>query len=179
MTENIKTIEDLYIKYQPKIYSYFYYQTNNSSTAEELCQEVFLRAFRGLPGFRGGSSLKTWIYSIAHNLYATWYRRETKYQFTELNDDSLEFMGLTCSSPEEAAVNREKAEGIKQILLKLSEEYRTVIILCDLHGLSYSEIAQALNWSLSKVKVTLYRARIKFKTYCEGGGEADEMSSNS
>lgn len=76
MTENVEKINDIYIKYKGSIYAYLYYQIGNPAIAEELCQEVFLKAFKALASFQGKASIKTWLHSIAHNTYVTWYRRE-------------------------------------------------------------------------------------------------------
>ena len=74
-------------------------------------------------------------------------------------------------NPEVIVENKENSEEVLRILYKLKEEYRTVLILCELNELSYDEIAKTLNWSLSKVKTTIYRARIQFKIYFEKEGD--------
>ncbi|MCM0649159.1 RNA polymerase sigma factor [Clostridium swellfunianum] len=169
--ETIKNIEELYEKYKPPIYTYLYYQTGNREAAEELCQEVFLRAFKSLTSYRGDCSVKTWLYTIARNLHATWYKREVKYEMLTLdNIGEAEFISDK-ASPEETVEKREKREQVRNILNLLKEEYRSVLILCDIMEFSYGEIASLMGWNLSKVKITIYRARIQFKTLFESEGD--------
>jgi RNA polymerase sigma-70 factor, ECF subfamily len=169
--EVINNIEELYEKYKPHIYTYLYYQTGSKHSAEELCQEVFLRAFKSLSAYRGDCSVKTWLYTIARNLHSTWYKREAKYEMVAMdNVDEAELLS-EIGLPEEVAEKREKRERVRRILNLLKEEYRSVLILCDVMEFSYGEIAGLMNWNLSKVKITIYRARIQFKTLFESEGD--------
>lgn len=169
--KNIGTLEELYKQYKPLIYSYFYYQTGNKPISEELCQEVFLKAFKGLQSFRQECSVKTWLYTIAHNLYVSWYRREMKYDMVALDDmEEIKFQSEVFI-PEDSIERREKAEKVRKVLNELKEEHKNVLIMCDVMELSYAEIAQLMNWSMSQVKINVYRARIQFKTLFEKEGE--------
>lgn len=171
MKEKVKTLEDIYKKHRIDIYKYLYYQTTNSHVSEELCQEVFLKAFKALSSYEGRSSIKTWLYSIAHNVYVSWYRKDIKIENIPLERNIISSLVAIDGNPEAILEGRENSEEVMKILYKLKEEYRTVLILCELNELSYEEIANTLNWSLSKVKITIYRARIQFKTFFkkEGG----------
>lgn len=169
--EVIQSIETLYSKYRPSIYTYLYYQTGSKEAAEELCQEVFLRAFKSLSSYRGDCSVKTWLYTIARNLHATWYKRETKYNMVAIdNINEVEFLSEE-GLPEEAAEKRDKRERVRKVLNLLKEEYRSALIWCDVMEFSYGEIAQLSGWNLSKVKITIYRARAQFKTLFESEGD--------
>ena len=178
MKDQVKTLEDIYIKYRSEIYNYLYYQTTNTHISEELCQEVFLKAFKGLASYEGRSSIKTWLYCIAHNVYVSWYRREVKIEFLPLEKDLVNSLKALDGNPEVAVESKENTNEVIAILYKLKEEYRTVLILCELHDLSYEEISTTLNWSLSKVKTTLYRARIQFKTLFEKEGDKNVVQCN-
>ncbi|MBU3127230.1 RNA polymerase sigma factor [Clostridium tagluense] len=171
MKEQVKTLEDIYKKHRVDIYKYLYYQTTNCHVSEELCQEVFLKAFKGLSSYEGRSSIKTWIYSIAHNVYVSWYRKEIKIESVPLEQNIISSLVAIDGNPEAIIENKENTEQVTKILYKLKEEYRTVLILCELNELSYEEIANTLNWNLSKVKITIYRARIQFKTFFEKEGD--------
>jgi RNA polymerase sigma-70 factor (ECF subfamily) len=171
MKENMDTIEDIYIKYKGQIYAYLYYRIGNSAISEELCQEVFLKAFKALGGFKGKSSVKTWLYSIAHNEAVSWYRRETKYEILPLDKSHLDYLEAADGLPELAVEKLEESKQVLEIMGSLKEEYKEVLILSELQELSYEEIANTLNWSLSKVKSTLHRARIQFRMKFEKAGE--------
>jgi RNA polymerase sigma-70 factor (ECF subfamily) len=171
MKENIETIEDIYIKYKAQIYAYLYYRTGNSAISEELCQEVFLKAFKAFSSFQGMSSVKTWLYSIAHNVYVSWYRRESKYEMIPLEKSQIEYFESLEGQPELAVEKMETSKSVMEVLNGLKEDFRNVLILSELQELSYEEIGNTLNWSLSKVKSTLYRARIQFRINFEKVGE--------
>ena len=171
MQEKVKTLEDIYKKHRVDIYNYLYYQTTNCHVSEELCQEVFLKAFKALGSYEGRSSIKTWLYSIAHNVYVSWYRKEIKIERVHMEQSIISSLIAIDGNPEVIVENKENSEEVLRILYKLKEEYRTVLILCELNELSYDEIAKTLNWSLSKVKTTIYRARIQFKIYFEKEGD--------
>jgi len=171
MEKNIKSLEEIYTLYKSPIYSYLYYQSGNNFTAEELTQEVFLKAFKGLSNYRGEASIKTWLFKIAHNLYINWQKKENKYEMVSIDDDLLNTIVSERDKPEELVLKHEKSKEIRNVLFKLKDEYRTVLILSDIEELSYAEIAETMGWSLPKVKVTIYRARIKFKSYFLEDGE--------
>jgi len=172
MEGNVEKLEDIYVKYKGVIYDYLFYQTGNRAIAEELCQEVFLRAFKALSSFQGKSSVKTWLYSIAHNLYVTWYKREIKYTMVPLENEDLNLLRSSDGQPELAIEISESNKEIMKMLKSLKEEYRNVLILSELQELSYEEIGNTLNWTLPKVKSTLYRARIQVRLkYQKVGGE--------
>ncbi|MFL0269191.1 RNA polymerase sigma factor [Candidatus Clostridium radicumherbarum] len=169
--EAIQNIEELYEKYRPYIYTYLFYQTGSKEISEELSQEVFLRAFKSLSTYRGDCSVKTWLYTIAHNLYATWYKRETKYGMTTLdNTNEADFLSEE-GIPEDSLEKRERRERVRKVLNLLKEEHRTALILCDVMEFSYAEIAELSGWNLSKVKIVIYRARIQFKLLFESEGD--------
>jgi len=171
MKESVKEIGDIYIKYKSSIYSYLYYQTGNKAIAEELCQEVFLKAFKALASFQGKASIKTWLHSIAHNTYVTWYRREIKYEMIPLDNKEVNLLRSYDHQPEIAIEKLENNNEIVKVLNSLKEEHRNVLILSELQELSYEEIGNTLNWNLSKVKSALYRARIQFKLNYEKAGD--------
>jgi len=171
MKQRVKNLEDIYKKHRADIYKYLYYQTTNCHVSEELCQEVFLKAFKALNSYEGRSSIKTWLYSIAHNVYVSWYRKEIKSEIVPMQQSIINSLVAIDGNPESIVEKKENSEEVIRTLYKLKEEYRTVLILCELNELSYVEISKTLNWSLAKVKTTIYRARIQFKTFFEKEGE--------
>ncbi len=138
---------------------------SDPSEAADVTQEVFLKAYRGIRGFRQGSSLKTWLYRIAvreTSNHRRWLWRHLRLQSSlddtaetgalmDLRDDGL--------SPFEELASREIQEAVRAALCALSEVFRTPVILRDLEGLSYEEVAEVLDISVGTVKSRILRGR--------------------
>ena len=144
----------------------------NSADAADTTQEVFLKAFRGIQGFRRGSSLKTWLYRIAIrealNQRRWWRRhqsRETSFENTGLPDDAL---GVAAEpSPFDACVTRETQQAVHRALSRLPRVFRGAVALRDLEGLAYEEIADVLEISVGTVKSRILRGRRTLKALLE------------
>ncbi|MCY8453607.1 sigma-70 family RNA polymerase sigma factor [Bacillus spizizenii] len=156
------SIEDLYRQYYQEILNYLYRRTHHLETAKDLAQDTFLKALNGLASFRGHSSIRTWLYTIAHHTFVNWYRRDVKYQFTDISK-SEGLTQTTYEQPEQYLSRTVKSETLRQELLQLKDQHQSVLILREFQELSYEEIAEILGWSLSKVKTTLHRARLELK----------------
>jgi RNA polymerase sigma-70 factor (ECF subfamily) len=161
--------------HQP-IYSLVYRIVNNPADAADTTQEVFLKVFRGMKHFHGESSLKTWIYRIALHEAANrkrwWFRHESRETSMEANAQGNENgMSLAAKdlfideaeSPFENAAHEEVRERVEQELHKVSEPYRTTLILRDLEEMSYEEIAEITQVTLGTVKSRLTRGREALK----------------
>ncbi|QIW79687.1 sigma-70 family RNA polymerase sigma factor [Bacillus tequilensis] len=156
------SIEDLYRQYYQEILNYLYRRTRHLETAKDLAQDTFVKALNGLASFRGHSSIRTWLYTIAHHTFVNWYRRNAKYKFSDISkSDGL--TQTTYEQPEEYLSRTVKSETIRHEILQLKDQYQSVLILREFQELSYEEIAEILGWSLSKVKTTLHRARLELK----------------
>lgn len=140
--------------------------------AEDIVQETFLRAYRGLESFRGESSLKTWLYTIALNRVRA--RHGTLARLRELfksrsragDDDAPTELDLAAdpgATPEETAVRREQRARLRQAVQNLPEEFRLAVVLRDLEGLSYGEVAEALKVPIGTVRSRLARGRAILK----------------
>lgn len=149
-------LEELYQKYKTPIYNYLYRSTLNQHSAEELMQETFLKAFQSIHRFRGESSLKTWLFTIARNTYLN--EQNKKKRKLERLGDSEEFSD---HKDDYSALNEKLL--IQKILLHLPEKMRTMLLLRDQNGLTYKEIAKVLDETEGQVKIGIYRARKKFK----------------
>lgn len=153
-----KVFEEIYNNYKIMIYNYFYKSTLNRAVSEELTQDTFMKSFKYFPSFKGESNIKTWLFKIARNTFLTYINKKSKF-----HEDCLENHSLTDS--ENKFDNIHDKLVIKKILLKLSEEERTLIILRDLNQFTYKDIAKIMNFTEGKVKIGLHRARKKFKEY--------------
>lgn len=168
----MKEIEELYKKFHKQIYRYFYHLTFNPDLAGELTQETFYQVIISIPKFKGKSKLSTWIYSIARNTYLKKLKKESRYFPAEEKDISILIPPDRNTDPEFVIEQKETLFKIKAVIENLPENYASVLILRDKNGLSYKEIARITGMSESSVKVTLFRARKKFKdiySRLEGG----------
>ncbi len=160
--------------HQP-IYSLVYRIVNDPADAADTTQEVFLKVFRGMKHFQGESSLKTWIYRIALHEAANhkrwWFRhkaRETsiepsQQEFEGMSFAAKDFLADEDESPFESAAHQEVRQRVEEELHKVSEPYRTTLILRDLEEMSYEEIAEITQVSLGTVKSRLTRGREALK----------------
>ncbi|KXZ14811.1 RNA polymerase subunit sigma-70 [Bacillus nakamurai] len=162
--KNKMSIEQLYREHYQDIMYYLYRRTHDAETAKDLAQDTFMKAFNGLESFKGHSSIRTWLYAIAHHTFINWYRRDRKYQFSDISQ-SEGLQQTTYELPEQYISRTDAHEALTRQILRLKSDQQTVLILREFQELSYEEIADILGWSLSKVKSTLYRARLQLKQH--------------
>lgn len=171
--------EWLIAHYHQPVYGLVYRILNDSADAADTTQEVFLKVFRGIKRFNGQASLKTWIYRIAlheaSNQRRWWFRhkrRETSMEGTPGEDESQSF-GLketlvdAHASPFDLAAHEEIRSKVEEELAQVPEPFRTTLVLRDIEGLSYEEIAEILQVSLGTVKSRLMRGRVALKRRLE------------
>jgi RNA polymerase sigma-70 factor, ECF subfamily len=171
--------EWLIAHYHQPVYGLVYRILNDPADAADTTQEVFLKVFRGIRRFNGEASLKTWIYRIAiheaSNQRRWWFRhkrRETTME-AQIGDDEGQGFALKETlvdehdSPFECAAHEEIRSRVEQELAQVQEPYRTTVILRDIEGLSYEEVAEILQVSLGTVKSRLMRGRLALKKRLE------------
>ena len=164
--------EALVYKYENFVYRTAYYAVGNAADAEDLTQEIFLKLWRGLSGFRGQSHILTWLARIARNTCADHIRKKKR----TVPSESLTFAaddGETAdrdlrdndpqNDPTQAADQSENVRLVRQAMAMLSEEHRTLIILRDMEGYSYERLARTLGLEEGTVKSRLFRARAHLK----------------
>jgi len=157
--------------FQQPVYSLVYRIVNDPADAADTTQEVFLKVFRGMKQFNGGSSLKTWVYRIAvheaSNRKRWWFRHKAKESSMEPEETELGGLKDTLvdrgESPLEAFAHNELAELVESELRQVTEPYRTTVILRDIEELSYEEIAEIMDTTLGTVKSRLTRGRDALK----------------
>ena len=163
-----------------EIYGLLYRLTENSEEARDLTQETFLRAFQSIRSFRGDSDLRTWIYRIAINQARNrwrWWRRRRRDVTVSIDapDANGRPLGLITSlkavnvpDPEQHAIANERERALRKALSSLRRVYREAVILRDIEGLAYEEIATALDISVGTVKSRLARGRQELRRKLEG-----------
>ena len=152
--------------YSGPVYGLVAGMVSESSDAADITQDVFLKAFRGIRGFRRGSSLKTWLYRIAirealnHRRWLWRHHREQDSIDVEQADGhaphEIEAEGGT---PFDLAASHEVQQAVQQALLKVPEVFRSAVILRDLEGMSYEEVAEVLTVTVGTVKSRILRGR--------------------
>jgi RNA polymerase sigma-70 factor (ECF subfamily) len=162
------------------IYALLYRLTEDAEDARDLTQETFLQAFRNIANFRGDADLRTWLYRIAvnqaRNRWRWWKRRRRDRTFSldapaGTDSDaplSAGFASETAVDPERQALARERERALHAALRSLSRPYREVVVLRDIEGLSYEEVALALSLNVGTVKSRLSRGRNELRRRLEG-----------
>ena len=161
------------------VYALLFRLTSDPEEARDLTQETFLRAFQSIDRFRGDASLKTWIYRIAINQARNrwrWWRRRRRDATVSLYATTDQFekpLAATLPSdnspsPEQQTLARERETQIREALCGLRQSYRVAVILRDVEGFSYEEIAQTLQISIGTVKSRISRGRLELRRQLEG-----------
>lgn len=153
--------EALVSAYERRVYSLALRSTGSEADAADVTQEVFLRAYRSLDTFRGESGFSTWLYRITTNLCVDLARKNNAVQTGSLDDESAVEVPDTRGSnqPEAALESSELRRELDTALSMVSEDHRKIVILRDVAGMSYADIAAALGLEEGTVKSRLARAR--------------------
>jgi len=159
-----EALVDMHAQY---VYNLALRVVQNPAEAEDLAQEAFLRAWRGLPAFRGQSKFSTWLYRIVTNLCYNHLPR-IKRELASLVPDE-EAIGLPdeYQSPEQSVLNAELRTHLHNVIEGLPESFRLLVTLRHLQGMSYKEISKVTGMPLGTVKTGLYRARQMLKIALE------------
>jgi RNA polymerase sigma-70 factor (ECF subfamily) len=176
---DVTAFERLVCEHTGDVYALLYRLTSDPEEAHDLTQETFLRAFQSISRFRGDANLKTWIYRIAvnqaRNRWRWWRRRKRDVTVSLDATDERHEQPLTATlrnedavDPEQEALAKEREGQLRQALLGLRQSYREAVILRDVHGFSYEEVADTLQISLGTVKSRISRGRLELRRVLEG-----------
>ena len=158
----------LVLKYQRKVSRLVGRLVRNPDEADDVVQDAFIKAYRALPQFRGDSAFYTWLYRIAVNTAKNHLVSQGKrpISLSELtsndsDEESFELPVVTTdnNTPEAELMSRQVAETVNRAVLALPEELRTALSLREIDGLSYEEIAEAMNCPIGTVRSRIFRAR--------------------
>ena len=156
-----RAFDEVYQRYAGMVYSLALRLSANAQEAEDLTQEVFLRVYRHLGGFRGGSSLKTWVYRVALNQCRSRFARAkppTQGLFEE-GVEGVPQIADPARGPEEDALSSDTARRVAGALAHLPIAFREAVVLRDLEGLAYEEIAAATGVRVGTVRSRIARGR--------------------
>jgi RNA polymerase sigma-70 factor (ECF subfamily) len=154
-----ESFNTLIARWERPIYALAYRVLGREEDARDICQETFLRAFRGIKGFKGQAKFSSWLYRIALNLCRDWIRRERRSPKVTTLDTETEAAPADdrTESAESVTVRRDLGRLITQAMATLTEEQRTTIVLKEYHGLTFQEISDLQGCPLSTVKTRLYQ----------------------
>jgi len=147
------------------LHNYAYKMTTNQLDADDLLQETYLRAFRFFHKFERGTNCKAWLFRIMKNLFINNYRKNQKspnkvdYDEVENFFENIKSDKIESTDLQEKVFNNLLDDSVTQALNSLQDDFKTVIILCDLEGLSYEEIADFVQCPIGTVRSRLHRAR--------------------
>jgi len=157
--------DEVYERFRRPIWRLARRLTNNDDEAFDATQEIFLRVWRGLAGFRGEAKISTWVFQIAWNYLRGHHRRRGRL-LDLVVDQSEEIMARTAdssASPERHAVSSDLLDRVSAAMNGLPEHYRIVVWLRDGEDLSYTEIAEILDLPIGTIRSRLARARMALK----------------
>lgn len=156
----------LVLKYQRKIMRLLSRMIRNPSEIEDVAQEAFIKAYRALPQFRGESAFYTWLYRIAINTARNWLAQNNRRPSTpssQENEDGETFDAtdnLTDNSnPESEMASRQIADTVNKAMNDLPEDLRNAIVMREIDGMSYEDIAESMNCPIGTVRSRIFRAR--------------------
>jgi RNA polymerase sigma-70 factor (ECF subfamily) len=146
-----------------RVYRLAYRLTGNAHDAEDLTQEVFVRVFRSLHTYTPGT-FEGWLHRITTNLFLDSARRKSRIRFDALPEDADNRLPSPVATPDAAYLNQTFDADVESALASLSPEFRAAVVLCDVEGLSYEEIADVLDLKMGTVRSRIHRGRAMLRS---------------
>ena len=176
--------ETLVLEYEKNVYNIALRMTGNSEDAADMTQEAFIKAYNSLQSFRGDSKFSVWLYRIVSNVCLDFLRSKNRRPTVSLSveDDDGEDAQLDVAdesqSPELLLDRKLTRDSVRRGLASLPPDYRQILLLREIQGLSYDEIAQALSLEVGTVKSRIFRARKRLCTFLIDDGNISDFSSS-
>ena len=155
--------EQIVEEHSARVYRLAYRLTGNAHDAEDLTQEVFVRVFRSLHTYTPGT-FEGWLHRITTNLFLDSARRKSRIRFDALPEDADNRPPSPVATPDAAYLNQTFDADIEAALASLSPEFRAAVVLCDVEGLSYEEIADVLDLKMGTVRSRIHRGRAMLRS---------------
>ena len=172
--------EEIVLPHLAAAYNLARWLVHNEHDAEDLVQEAYLRAFKSFAGYYGGNS-RSWLLTIVRNTCYTWLQKNRVLHVTESLDDNLDELGLDFADPEMLLLQSVDAQMVRQALAELPLEFREVVVLREMEGFAYKEIADVIDLPLGTVMSRLARGRKRLHALLAqrmGKGASVELSAN-
>ena len=154
----VPTWDEIVEQHSDRVFRLAYRLTGNRPDAEDLTQEVFVRVFRSLSTYQPGT-FEGWIHRITTNLFLDQARRKQRIRFDALSDERADRLTSASASPDAAYADRTFDDDVELALATLPPEFRAAVVLCDVEGLSYQEIADIMDAKLGTVRSRIHRGR--------------------
>lgn len=169
---DLAAYDDLIRRYQERIYATVYHMTSNHEDANDIAQDVFIKAFQALPKFKGDSGFFTWIYRIAVNRTLNFLKQRKRRQTLSLDEfdfnveEDPAFVSLISKSNPRRDINlSELQEKLNAAMMRLSEKHRLVVMLHDIQGLPHGEIGKIMDCNTGTVRTRLFYARQQLQAF--------------
>jgi RNA polymerase sigma-70 factor (ECF subfamily) len=163
---SLPTWEDIVRAHSARVYRLAYRLTGNRHDAEDLTQEVFVRVFRSLSSYTPGT-FEGWLHRITTNLFLDSARRKQRIRFEGLADEMAHRLAGSEPTPAQAFDDSHLDDDVQAALKALPPEYRAAVVLCDIEGFSYEEIAATLGVKLGTVRSRIHRGRAQLRSALE------------
>jgi RNA polymerase sigma factor (sigma-70 family) len=163
---SLPTWEDIVRTHSARVYRLAYRLTGNQHDAEDLTQEVFVRVFRSLSSYTPGT-FEGWLHRITTNLFLDSARRKQRIRFEGLADEMAHRLAGSEPTPAQAFDDSHLDDDVQAALKALPPEYRAAVVLCDIEGFSYEEIAATLGVKLGTVRSRIHRGRAQLRSALE------------
>ncbi len=174
-----RAFDVLVTRYRGRVYAMIYNMVKSEADAWDLAQEAFIKAWKALPGFEARSSFYTWLYRITHNVTYDWLRKRKIQAEGEFDETVQQTVGPKAKTvphreagPDEKLAHQELRVRIEEAIDKLSPEHRAVILLKEIEGRQYNEIAEIVGISIGTVMSRLFYARKKLQSLLQDVYEA-------
>ena len=162
-SDQVPSWEEIVEQHSDRVYRLAYRLTGNRHDAEDLTQEVFVRVFRSLSTYTPGT-FEGWLHRITTNLFLDQARRKQRIRFDALSDERAARIASASPAPETAYSDQTFDDDVEAALAALPPDFRAAVVLCDIEGLSYEEIAEILGAKLGTVRSRIHRGRAMLRT---------------
>ena len=163
MTDSVPSWDEVVEQHSDRVYRLARRLTGNTPDAEDLTQEVFVRVFRSLHTYTPGT-FEGWLHRITTNVFLDQARRRQRIRFDALSDERAARLRSALPAPEAAYAERTFDDDVELALAALPPEFRVAVVLCDVEGLTYEEIAEITGAKMGTVRSRIHRGRAMLRT---------------
>ena len=158
VSHSVPSWDEIVALHSERVYRLAYRLTGNQADAEDLTQDVFVRVFRSLSTYSPGT-FEGWLHRVTTNLFLDGARRKQRIRFDALSEERAARLPSDGGTPHDEYADRRFEDDVEQALAQLPPDFRAAVVLCDIEGLSYEEIAGILDAKLGTVRSRIHRGR--------------------